>query len=584
MDCPGAGVYARALAFLCLVTIAAPGSSSAGAQVLDSQERSEPICGVCELAAPVQPANAAEPAEASFLPDSAHCYEVIPSVVRNDGVDTFRLEVAPGSGGTSVRLSLSSRFRAASGANLLLLRDDGSGTDRAAQDGVFTSEPLHYHSAVPMAAFLYRNTNSPAGFEMVGLGAVEMTYADGSTNQFLIPPYVVVMNSSVPVIATFPAGPDIMMSEHFINVQTDLRATQRQLRFLPGASPRDLANRIYQRLPDLFDFLVFVSLDHVEAHHWLHSWNFVAGTHLPVRVRHTGTGQPQVDFGTFYGSAARLQGVTTLDTLERGLNSHNIAHELLHQWGMYLDDSLGICANSHYTRFANSRSHLGGEAWKKGPAGQWAFDCLPEGGLNSASPLEKYLMGFIDGSQVPPTLIRNSSPNALLCDAPVTEIAQAISIQEIQAIHGVREPGPSTAQREFQIGFVGESYRRFLTPAEMTFYSAMAAHFAKPIPPGRPAPHLGYNWCSIARFFGDDVLWRTRLDFAPRLSDIDLASSGVRLIGSGLPGRAYRVEMSGELQRWTEIGTAWADANGRIEFVHRGEDQQKGRFYRLVGE
>jgi hypothetical protein len=54
------------------------------------------------------------------------------------------------------------------------------------------------------------------------------------------------------------------------------------------------------------------------------------------------------------------------------------------------------------------------------------------------------------------------------------------------------------------------------------------------------------------------------------------------LIGSAEPNRTYSIEASGDLQHWTVLGTAGADAGGQIRFVDTEALPQSARFYRTV--
>jgi glucose/arabinose dehydrogenase/mono/diheme cytochrome c family protein len=69
-----------------------------------------------------------------------------------------------------------------------------------------------------------------------------------------------------------------------------------------------------------------------------------------------------------------------------------------------------------------------------------------------------------------------------------------------------------------------------------------------------------------------------------QVNSITLESGGqVRIRFTGLSGRAYRLEASGDLSFWATAGTVQADANGDGEFLELAVvDRSTSRFYRLV--
>jgi len=67
-------------------------------------------------------------------------------------------------------------------------------------------------------------------------------------------------------------------------------------------------------------------------------------------------------------------------------------------------------------------------------------------------------------------------------------------IAQIQALDGVRTPGPATSQKSFSLGFIAESFGRTLTPTEITFYDTLAGHYTKPVPDDQAPPLVGVGW------------------------------------------------------------------------------------------
>src|SRR5438309_1333291 len=92
------------------------------------------------------PESAAAPAGA--VPAGMRSWEPVPGIIRNDGIETFRLEVdANGPVSRVVWQCEPYYFQFVSGTSAPhVLRDDGLNGDRVAGDYIFTSEPLRFNT------------------------------------------------------------------------------------------------------------------------------------------------------------------------------------------------------------------------------------------------------------------------------------------------------------------------------------------------------------------------------------------------------------------------------------------------------
>src|SRR5205823_4465725 len=84
-----------------------------------------------------------------------------------------------------------------------------------------------------------------------------------------------------------------------------------------------------------------------------------------------------------------------------------------------------------------------------------------------------------------------------------------VTIAQVQALHGVRLPGPATSQHAFDLGFVIESNKRLLNATELTFYEILARYYTQPWPASKPDPLLSSGWVPITKFFGSGSTWRS---------------------------------------------------------------------------
>lgn len=443
------------------------------------------------------------------LPIGRRGWEAVPCVIRTDGIESFRVEVDVNGPAQQVTMSGFSPYLIPPGPSPIALRDDGLGGDRVAGDFVYTSGPFKYKKTVPLPSYYMNDVNSPAGAFAVQIGDVQVREAD-SLWTFVQQPAVGFLRSGIysedPVI---PLSPDLAVSGHLVNVRSSSRGAQNFIRGLGfGPELQQVTQTIYSRLPDLFDFLVFLSTNKVEAYQRSSLGNSIAGVHQTVHMNYLGTGQPTIDMTADYGSAGRLLGVNVLDPPDRGLYSNFATHEIMHQWASYVSPLLGIRIGAHYKLTSSVASLLGGYRWTYTGDELYEQDCT-QGWNNAsqASPLDLYLMGVIDASAVPPFHVSNQAFN---CYVPIFDYTTVTSDQ-LEIFQGPRFPGPTAAPRFYQVGFVVESNGRLLNETEMTFYEMFARHYATVLDPSKPNPYLASNWAPASRFFGNDVHLETEI-------------------------------------------------------------------------
>ena len=551
----------------------------------DATNESGGIAALAEGAAKRPPSPSPPP---PVLPAGTRMWETIPGVVRNNGTDTFRLEVNANGPVSNVTMEVWSPTIAQSGAPIIVLRDDGLNGDRAARDYVYTSELLRFDTNAASSHPLFYNydSNSPAGLSIQWVGNVTITESTGQQVGFLHLPQVGVLSSNIPLVRTVTLSSNVVVSEQLMNVKgTNLSAQKFVRAFTLGTA--DLTGLIYAVLPDAFDFFICFSTYRIERLPATTSANFIAGVHRDVKVDYSGTGQGLVDRTATYGSAGRLMGVNGLDCYERGIWGHNCTHEILHQWASLLG-AFPISDGQHYNPRSSVGSLLGGHLWSPNENGTWTLIC-EEGrnGATHADPLDKYLMGLIPANQVPTLRVYDASspPPLFICGQSISNVQYTVGIADIAGFYGPRSPGPLTAKRDFSLGFIAESNGRLLNPVEMTFYDILAGHYTKPIPPERADPYVGWNWPSIDRFFGEGTTWKSEVLslIEPVIRTVERFADGrVRVTASGLPGRIYRLQASSSLQSWVNIASQSAGTNGTLVVTDATATQLNNRFYRLI--
>ncbi|HVF77541.1 MAG TPA: hypothetical protein VNA28_04540 [Solirubrobacteraceae bacterium] len=449
-------------------------------------------------------------ARSAVVPAGYRGWETVPGVIRADGQDSFRLEVTVNA---PVRRVWLEHVYGHWEPFQRELQDDGQGADRLAQDGVYSTGPITRSATAPVVDMCPR-TEDPCvdGLALEDIGTVMLESPEGTTSSLLIAPSVGLVRPDVPDAVGRRLGPDVLAASHVVAVRSG-HGGQEFLRTRDITRLAPLARTVYAALPDAFDVLMAFTTSHLERAPSSFGRNFVAGTHLQVRTPFTGTGLQPHDDSAYYGSAGKLQGINVFDTLRRGITADIATHELLHQWGAYIDPGLGISDGAHYYNWSSAESLIGGFRWLGGLGDSFDKDCS-EGanGAHHASPLDLYLMGLTSGDGVPPQRVDTARR---ICDPSGAADYSTVTIDDIQARHGIRTPGPATAQRAFRLGFVVESAGRELAPAELTFYNELARHYAASIPDSAPDPHLDQGWVPITRFFGHATTWRSDVTLAP---------------------------------------------------------------------
>ncbi|NOS70356.1 MAG: hypothetical protein HOP33_10540 [Verrucomicrobia bacterium] len=404
------------------------------------------------------------------------------------------------------------------------------------------------------------------------------------SDYFLITPSLAILNTNVPAVETVMLASNIQVSAHLINLVTTNRELQRVLRI--GGGLTALTQRIYSVLPDAFDFLPFFSTDHIEYSNRLTSANFVSGKYMPVSRNFTGTGTSVFDNTAAFGSSGRLKAIPMMDIMERGINSsQNTAHEISHHWAAELSTSLFITSgDGHYSPNSFINSILGGQykaVTNTGPGGGYIKRCFYMDYTN-ATPLDKYLMGLISTSAVPPVLV-SSNTLVIPCDGVVSNFRAPVTISNIVAVHGVRTPGPATAQKDFRLGFVAGSHNRLLTATEMTFYDLLAAHFTKPLASNYPPPMITYGWTPATKFFGEGTTWNSDVLglIRPTITNVQWLVNGFRIDGTGYPGRTYRLLGSTNLNSWTQVTNKIAGTNGSFSLHDNSQPRPTTRWYKV---
>ena len=243
-------------------------------------------------------------------------------------------------------------------------------------------------------------------------------------------------------------------------------------KMLPGGAlnvePRtQISKEFYKNFADQYDFLVVFS-----------NFEFDTGDakafYIGVRNDTKGLGTRQFDNSTYFGSAGRLQGYIDMAALSRyHLEPSDprfedvlyvLAHEMLHRWAAHVRfiDSTGQPNTSLLGRDGSHWSFLLDTGGSVEYGNRWAdngdgtFTSKPD--RQFYSPLDLYLMGMLKKEEVPP-FFYIESPGANATRLPeagviISGVRRDVTIDQVIAAEGAREPDAATSQKQFRLGFV----------------------------------------------------------------------------------------------------------------------------------
>ncbi len=235
-----------------------------------------------------------------------------------------------------------------------------------------------------------------------------------------------------------------------------------------------VANAFYQTHPDSFDFItMFRNFD---------ADMFGFAYHFQIKNQVQGIGRPLFDFTFSYGSAGRLQGFTNQNDINYQVDDPHfhmyrihstltgMLHETMHQWAAFLNNNNQLVNSSHWYSFSDTKSNYGDSTTSAMEGYIWTdlggdeYQGFAYG--NGLSPLDLYVMGLNDTSQVPdrwyledpfvisPTDIFVPPYYALPIDIRVTGIPRTLTIQDIVATNGLRTPTPTGSQKAFNMAII----------------------------------------------------------------------------------------------------------------------------------
>jgi len=219
--------------------------------------------------------------------------------------------------------------------------------------------------------------------------------------------------------------------------------------------------------PDVFDLItIFTDTAYLQG-----TGAFAFFSH--VENHDKGIGLAQFDFSKFFGSKT-LEGFLMMDNINKypsdpnqtflGTNStlDIMGQENGHRWmaypkavidGVASDEILGR-DNAHWSWFLDSDgSDMEGNNWQDNGNGTFTSISATE----KYSQLDRYLMGLIPSSQVPPFFVLRGAGDraaAPQVNVTITATAKTVTINDVIAAEGQRVPSSATSQKKWRLGFI----------------------------------------------------------------------------------------------------------------------------------
>ncbi len=340
------------------------------------------------------------------------------------------------------------------------MRDDATGGDRVAGDGVYS---------VTLQASQITVGLRPDDVFRRFIGFIKLF--QGATLIARYNTFAEIITDEIPRMPVDIDAQDAQHTAYLVNIADPA--------FFTNFDATRVTKRFYQLFQDEYDFLAIV-----------YSPSYIGNrTHQVVKNDVQGIGLRLFDSSGTYGSSGRLKGITRLPItgFVDGANG-GYSHELGHQWINYLDiPPLG----SGIPHWPLSDLATGIMGWSLPPTNQGGgFPCklvsepggirlLPSSNCGCFQDLELYLMGLVPPEEVGEHLVFADQEqarqlvgqcNGQLFTGPVLRV----SIGDISNAFGRRVPDATTSPKVFRVATIIVSRDGLLNEDAMSFFSFFA--------------------------------------------------------------------------------------------------------------
>ena len=338
-------------------------------------------------------------------------------------------------------------------------KDDGTAGDRIAGDRVYTA-PL------PVANILGAVQVNDVHRVFIGF----LNLFNGTTSVFRGNLFVDVFGSDVPSYPIRSFSPFVQATPLLVNIHDPA--------FFTSPDTSRITKEFYRWFGDDYDVVNLIA----------DPQRFANRTHSVIKNRVTGIGLAMTDFSAQFGSAGRLQGISSFpiarlfDGAETGF-----IHELGHQWINFLNMPPFASGVPHWPKSSMAGGVMGFSiGGTGGEGGTFACRIVEQNNTITLNPrpdapvystLDLYLMGLLPADQVGPQIVfaDQAAVASLTCTGQVfSGPVLRVSGQDVVASFGPRVPAFGDAPNVFRLATILVTRDALASPEAMALYSWFA--------------------------------------------------------------------------------------------------------------
>jgi hypothetical protein len=338
------------------------------------------------------------------------------------------------------------------------LKDDGSGGDRVAGDGIFTA-------SIPASTITGALRADDVQRVFVGF----LNVLSGATRVLRGNMFAEVYTPDIPAEPIVRLAPGAQATSRIVNIVDPS--------FLADADVRRVARAFYRLFGDSYDFLHVISTPS----------RFANRTHTVVRNDVDGIGRPRFDQSSLFGSSGRLLGYTMfpISSVFDGAST-GYSHETGHQWINALNFAPFASGVPHWPVSSMATGTMGLSIGGAGGQGG-SFRCrivdqngvvalFAEPGEPVFNDFDLYLMGLLPPEEVRPQIVLTGLGAAPQCFGQTyTGAVTRVSVETIVAGAGPRVPDASASPRRFRAATILVSRDALVGAEAMWLYSWLSS-------------------------------------------------------------------------------------------------------------
>ena len=377
-----------------------------------------------------------------------------PLVVPSNLTQPVRLEASVSGSVTRVALELTA------GGGFVEMRDDGTGGDRRAGDGVFTG-------SVPAATIFGALRADDVQRVFVGF----LTLFNGPTSVFRGNMFADVHSPDVGTFDIVQLAGDVQATARLVNIHDPL--------YLTDGNVRRVAQTFYRHYGDSYDFLNIIATPS----------RFANRTHTRVRNDVDGIGATRFDSSSQFGSAGRLRGYSLfpIPGFYDGAGT-GYSHETGHQWISSLNFGVFAPGVPHWPASSMATGTMGFSIGGAGGQGG-DFRCnvvddsgivrllpVPLGDPQAFNDFDLYLMGLLPPESVRPQVVLTGVTSPPQCTGQIyTGTVARVTVDTIVAGAGRRVPDSTQSPKRFRAATILVSRDALVSREMMWLYSWLTA-------------------------------------------------------------------------------------------------------------